>query len=48
MNSKNENDRISIPRLKIDLDKNETIEEYKENEKERKIKREIHRMKEIL
>ena len=46
MNSRNEYNRCIIPRLKIDLDKDEELIEYEESEKE--IKREIHRMKEEL
>ena len=35
MNSKNEYNRCIIPRLGINLDKDEWIEEYEENEKEK-------------
>ena len=48
MNSKNEYNRCIIPRLGINLDKDEWIEEYEESEKEKAIKREIQKMKEKL
>ena len=46
MNSKNEYNRCIIPRLGLELDKDEVIAEYEENEKE--IKREIQRLKEKM
>ena len=48
MNSRNEYNRCIIPRLTIDLGKDEDIAEFEENEKEREIKREIHKMKEQM
>ena len=45
LNSKNEYNRCIIPRLAIDL-KDEIIDDYEENERERKIKQEIQIMKE--
>ena len=47
LNSKNEYNRCIIPRLAIDL-KDEIIEDYEENEKERKIRQEIQAMKEKM
>ena len=38
MNSKNEYNRCIIPRIGVDLGKDEIIEEYEENEKEKMIK----------
>ena len=48
MNSKNEYNRCIIPRLEIDLGKDEAIIEYEENEREKEVKREIQKMKEKL
>ena len=48
MNSKNEYNRCIIPRIGVDLGKDEVLEEYEENEKERLIKREIQKMKEKM
>jgi len=48
MNSKNEYNRCIIPRLAIDIDKDEEIAEFEESEKEKEVKREIQRMKEKL
>ena len=48
LNSKNEYNRCIIPRLEIDLGKDEYILEYEENEKEKEIKREIQHMKEKM
>ena len=48
MNSKNEYNRCIIPRLEIDLGKDEAIVEYEENEREKEVKREIQKMKEKL
>ena len=48
LNSKNEYNRCIIPRLGIILDRDEMIEEYEENEKVRKLKREIQKLKESI
>ena len=48
MNSRNEYNRCIIPRLRIDLGMDEDIAEYEENEREKEIKREIHKMKEKM
>ena len=48
MNSKNEYNRCIIPRLGFELDKDEAIAEYEENEKERAVKREIQKLREKI
>ena len=48
MNSKNEYNRCIVPRLTIDLDKDEELIEFEESEREKEIKRDIHRMKEAM
>ena len=48
LNSKNEYNRCIIPRLGIHLDKDEMVEEYEENEKEKELKREIQKLKESI
>ena len=48
LNSKNEYNCCIIPRLGLNFDRDEMIEEYEENEKEKEIKREIQKMKENM
>ena len=48
MNSRNEYNRCIISRLRIDLGMDEDVAEYEENEREKEIKREIHKMKEKM
>ena len=47
LNSKNEYNRCIIPRIGVNL-KDEIIEEFEENEKEKELKREIQKMKDIM
>ena len=48
MNSRNEYNRCIIPRLRIDLGKDEDVAAFEETEKEKEIKREIYRLKEKM
>ena len=48
LNSKNEYNRCIIQPLGINLATDEMIEEFEENEKERKLKREIQKLKESI
>ena len=48
MNSRNEYNRCIIRRLKKTLDKDEEVIEFEEDEREREINIEIHKMKEEL
>ena len=47
LNSKNEYNRCTIPRLKV-MDRDEVIEEIEEQQRERKLKKEIEKLKERL
>ena len=48
LNSKNEYNRCSIPRLGLTLDKEQKIEEYKDKQAELEIKRKINELREKL
>ena len=48
LNSKNEYNRCSIPRLALKMDKDELIEEYEEEQAEKEMKRRIERLREKM
>ena len=48
LNSKNEYNRCSIPRLGLMISKDDIIEDYKEGQRERELRREINRLREEI
>ena len=48
LNSKNEYNRCSIPRLGLAITKEDIIEEYREGERDREFKREIQKLREKI